>query len=95
MCFLQQEDYIQHQATIGDHHKQISGGDLEKEIIVTEIVVHQSYFGDENDIALLELSEKVDLTIYTPACLPSSGENFVGKQATATGILNRSTYKLI
>ena len=43
MCFLQQEDYIQHQATIGDHHKQISGGDLEKEIIVTEIVVHQSY----------------------------------------------------
>ena len=56
MCFLQQEDYIQHQATIGDHHKQISGGDLEKEIIVTEIVVHQSYIYVEKPFKAVLLS---------------------------------------
>ena len=40
----------------------------------------------ENDIALLELAEEVDLTLYTPACLPRSGEHFLGKIALATGM---------
>ena len=41
----------------------------------------------ENDIALLEFVEEVDLTVYTPACLPKSGEHFVGKTALATGMI--------
>ena len=43
----------------------------------------------ENDIAMLELAEEVDVSVYTPARLPKSGENFVGKTAMATGILDR------
>ena len=38
-----------------------------------------------NDIALLKLSEEVDLTVYTPACLPMTGDNFVGKIAWVYG----------
>ena len=41
----------------------------------------------ENDIALIEFVEEVDLTVYTPACLPKSGEHFVGKTALATGMI--------
>ena len=45
-----------------------------------------------NDIALLELSEEVDLNVYTPACLPRPFQDFVGKKAIAYGILNHTTY---
>ena len=37
------------------------------------------------DIAILELSEEVDLNIYTPACLAKKGDNFTGQTATAAG----------
>ena len=37
------------------------------------------------DIAILELSEEVDLNIYTPACLAKKGDNFSGQTATAAG----------
>ena len=38
-----------------------------------------------NDIALLKLSEEVDLTVFTPACLPMTGDNYVGKIAWIYG----------
>ena len=37
------------------------------------------------DIAILELSEEVDLSIYTPACLAKKGDNFSGQTAIAAG----------
>ena len=40
----------------------------------------------ENDIALLKLAKKVDLNVYTPICLPRSGENTVGRKVMALGI---------
>ena len=61
---------------------------MEKIINVKKIIVHHSYHSKvfiENDIALLELAEEVDISVYTPACLPKSGENVVGKTAMATG----------
>ena len=47
-----------------------------------------------NDIALLELAEEVDISDshYTPVCLPTPRESFVGKTATATGKLNLSSW---
>merc|ERR1719159_459854 len=60
---------------------------------VKKIIVHDHYYllddeGDTgNDIALLELAEEVDIpdSHYTPVCLPTPRESFVGKTATATG----------
>ena len=39
----------------------------------------------ENDIALLKLSKKVNLNIYTPICLPNPGDDFTDEKAWATG----------
>merc|ERR1719431_132290 len=39
----------------------------------------------DNDIALLKLSESLDIDIYTPICLPCKNDNFIGKKAWATG----------
>ena len=52
----------------------------------------------ENDIALLKLKEKVDLSIYTPACLAPRGADYTGKTASVYGwgrekFLHRSCFK--
>ena len=56
-----------------------------KEFRVKNVFVHEEYVlrtdveGDvllmQHDIALLELEEEVDLSVYTPVCLPSSVRN--------------------
>ena len=38
-----------------------------------------------HDIALLLLSESVDITIHTPACLPPSGADYTGYTAIVYG----------
>ena len=45
------------------------------------IIPHSVYcpFSGFNDIALLKLSQPVDLNIYTPACLPEKGDDFTGE----------------
>ena len=37
---------------------------------MAEIIVHEKYTGkvNENDIALIELAEEVDLSVYNPVC---------------------------
>jgi len=57
-----------------------------KEVSVTSIV-HPNYNPSttNNDIALLKLSESVDLSIYTPACLPASSADYVGQSAKVYG----------
>ena len=47
---------------------------------VDEVVIHEKYDSDLklNDIALMRLSQAVDMRIYTPVCLPSPGETYVG-----------------
>ena len=60
-----------------------------KEFRLKNIIVHESYVNKEgdiqHDIALLELAEEVDLSVYTPVCLPSSVRNRDNTPALAIG----------
>ena len=59
---------------------------IRKQVSVTTIV-HANYDSTtaNNDIALLKLAEAVDLSIYTPACLPASSADYVGQTAKVYG----------
>lgn len=54
---------------------------------VSEIITHPGYNGAtfQNDIALMKLATKADLNIYTPACLPTQGLEFVGQTGWVYG----------
>ena len=58
-----------------------------KNVKVSQIINHPSYNADnsDNDISLLKLAEKIDLNVYTPACLPKSFDNFEGQKAWVYG----------
>jgi len=68
---------------IGDHDLSMEGETTipEKTIEVAKITIHPDYSETPDnslpflikDIAVLELAEEVDLTVYTPICLPRSG----------------------
>ena len=50
--------------------------------------VHEEYGRPtihSHDIALLKLTDEVDLTVHTPACLPESGQDFTGKIGSVYG----------
>ena len=50
---------------------------------------HENYKFPHNDIAIIELAEEVDLSIYTPACLAKTSDTttFDGKNASVYGNL--------
>jgi len=60
-----------------------------KFIIVQRWFLHKEWkkrnFKLRFDVALVYLDEEVDLSIYTPVCLPQSSVNFSGKRALAYG----------
>ena len=56
-----------------------------KELKVAKIISHDVVLDLKNDIALLKLSEKVDLNTYTPVCVPNTGTDFTGKRAWTYG----------
>ena len=58
-----------------------------KVVEVSQIINHPSYdaSSSNNDIALIKLSEEVDLNIYTPACLANIGDSFAGKNGWTYG----------
>ena len=51
------------------------------------IIIHESYNDTSlaNDIALLKLTEKLDLRTYTPACLPTKRQTFVNHEGWVYG----------
>jgi len=78
---------------IGDHDLATTGETSipEKTISVSKITNHPSYAPAggslNNDITVLELSEAVDLNVYTPACLAQTSDEstFYGKTAQVYG----------
>merc|ERR1711990_631606 len=87
-CMVVGGDETKLKVTIGDHDLQATTETCLSTITlgVKRIKIHEDYiliedfFGSieliENDIAILELEEEVDLGIYTPACLPEQGEDY-------------------
>ena len=57
-------------------------------MLALDPIIHESFRSpkrDSNDIALLKLAEDVDLTIYTPACLPAPGTDYTGQNGRVYG----------
>jgi len=55
---------------------------------VDYFIAHEDYIRYpccSNDIAVIKVSKSIDLSQYTPVCLPGMNEDFTGFQATATG----------
>ena len=53
-----------------------------------DTIVHKSYnspYQGSNNIALLKLAEKVDLNVYTPACLPALNADFTRRTGNVYG----------
>ena len=77
--------------TLGEHDRSIKGEGVleEKTVGVAKIFRHEDYNSHNmfNDIAVLELSEDVDLETYTPVCLPKTSDTnlFYGTVAEAYG----------
>jgi len=77
--------------TIGDHN--ITATAMEPEQTwagVEKIIEHFGYDGNVlNDIAILRLAQEVDLSLFSPVCIPpatvASSEEFAGQNATAVG----------
>ena len=61
------------QVILGDHDRTTTGEGIlpEKTVNVSALHIHNydRNRGPENDIAVLELAEEVDLNTYTPACM--------------------------
>ena len=62
---------------------------LEKTFNLRKVIVHEDYElgprGIMHDIALVELDEEVDLSVYTPVCLSRRDQSFDNKPAVAIG----------
>ena len=58
-----------------------------KVVQVSQIINHPSYSAltSNNDIALIKLSEEVDLNTYTPSCVANTGDKFEGQKAWVYG----------
>ena len=76
---------------LGEHDLLTEGeaSKIAKKVVkVSKIINHKDYNSPSptnNDITLLKLAEEVDMNTYTPACLPSTADNFEGKNAWVYG----------
>jgi len=72
---------------LGVHDRTGTTDTNRKVLTIEEIVLHPSYnhANSMNDIALLKLSESVDLDAWSPACLPTSGADFTGQNGWVYG----------
>ena len=80
------------QVRLGEHNLATTGETKlpEKTISVARALRHEGFNKTEaiNDLALLELGEEVDISVYTPVCLPphhSSSKTYFGKRAWVYG----------
>ena len=96
LCFNAFQLYIGHHYRTKDLEDKYSPGSTTVSPPVSKIIVHEDFTKAENiqkklnkyyDLALLELSEDVDLATFTPACLARASDltTFDNKMALATG----------
>ena len=73
----------------GEHDNSMEGEEIlpRKVLKVSKYIKHPKWDTTTShaDIALLKLSEKVDLNNYTPACMANTGDDFTGKTAWVYG----------
>ena len=81
---------------LGEHDTESTTESIIARIIikVAKIIKHPNYntITSDSDIALIKLSEAVDLNIYPPACLANHGDDFTGKKALVYGTLCERSY---
>jgi len=74
---------------LGDHDlKDASETDTVEVYKVDNFKVHEKWEGEPwlmNDIAVIKVSESIDLSQHTPVCLPRRNRKYVGSKAMATG----------
>jgi len=58
-----------------------------KNLEIETMIIHESYGGSNqvHDIALLKLKEKLDLSVYMPACLAPAATSYTGSTAWVYG----------
>lgn len=70
---------------LGAHKKYPTQTDNYDAYSVEKFIVHEGWNGTDNDIAVIKVSKKIDISKHTPVCLPGQNEDFTGSQAIATG----------
>ena len=75
---------------LGEHDTSITTESViqRKVFEVEKYINHPEYDNPSafaNDITLIRIKEKIDLNVYTPACIPNTGNDFVGKDAWVYG----------
>merc|ERR1711962_1235614 len=74
---------------LGVHDRLSTIDTLRKKVSITDMFLHPQFDMQSsvvsNDIALMKLGEDVDLSVYSPACLPASGTDFTGRNAWVYG----------
>ena len=73
---------------LGEHDKSNSSESQIPRMVVTvsKIIIHPPNNGSFiNNIALIKLTEEVDLNIYTPSCIAEASDNFEGQRAWVYG----------
>ena len=77
------------QVILGEHDVASSSeSQIPRKVVdVSKIITHPGFSpaNNNNDIALLKLSEEVDIDIYTPSCIAMASDNFEGQKAWVYG----------
>ena len=73
---------------LGEHDR-FTGGEssITRTYRASLLVRHPSYraWSSENDVGLVLLAGRADISVYTPVCLPPPGRDYTGAHTTLTG----------